>query len=98
MDLDQANQIARQRGKVHFLRPPAADCIPESGKRQKVPGDGVFRFTQSIELPIVQTDQLLRRLIGLDGTRLDPRLERPLERDRRSVRRGSRSSIPYAAS
>src|ERR1700730_16005899 len=36
-----------------------------------------------IELPVVQADQLLRRLIGLDGARLDPRLERPLERKRR---------------
>lgn len=36
-----------------------------------------------LELPVVQADQLLRRLIGFDGARLDPRLECPLERKRR---------------
>jgi hypothetical protein len=32
------------------------------------------------EFPIVQTHELLRRLVGLDGARLDPSGERTLQR------------------
>src|SRR5712691_5067327 len=65
----QAPLLASQ-GSSNKLQPIRRRAIPTIAIRQSC----------SSELPIIQTRQLLRRPIGLDGARLDPSAERTLQR------------------
>ncbi len=65
----QAPLLASQ-GSSNKLQPIRRRAIPKIAIRQSC----------SSELPIIQTRQLLRRPIGLDGARLDPSAERTLQR------------------